>query len=174
MDHRTETFEQHRKRLWGIAYRMLGTRADADDVVQDAWLRWNESDTDSLRSPEAWLVTVTSRLAIDRLRQLRGERERYPGFWLPEPLVESESSPTTNIRRRSVVPACAISVRCTIPPPALHGFPSLVMTGHARTSLSASRNVASAAPKVADAPSSSASASRRVRTRSHVCRSALP
>ena len=94
MDHRTEIFESHRKRLWGIAYRMLGTRADADDVVQDAWLRWNESDTDSLRSPEAWLVTVTSRLAIDRLRQLRGERERYPGFWLPEPLVEPAEADT--------------------------------------------------------------------------------
>jgi RNA polymerase sigma-70 factor (TIGR02957 family) len=112
MDQRTQTFESHRKRLWGIAYRMLGTRADADDVVQDAWLRWNESDTGSLRSAEAWLVTVTSRLAIDRLRQLRGERERYPGFWLPEPLVEpaGEDTPQTLLERADEVSVALLRV----------------------------------------------------------------
>lgn len=112
MDHRTETFQQYRKRLWGIAYRMLGTRADADDVVQDAWLRWNESDTESLRNAEAWLVTVTSRLAIDRLRQLRGERERYPGFWLPEPLVEpaDEQTPQTLLERADDVSVALLRV----------------------------------------------------------------
>ena len=94
MDHRTDTFQQHRRRLLGIAYRMLGSKAEAEDVLQDAWLRWNESDTDSLRSAEAWLVTVVTRLAIDRLRVLRGERERYPGFWLPEPVVEAADSDT--------------------------------------------------------------------------------
>src|SRR3954469_6316743 len=88
MDQRTATFQQHRRRLFGIAYRMRGSPAEADDVLQDAWLRWNESDTDSLRTPEAWLVTVVTRLAIDRLRTLKGERQHYPGFWLPEPVVE--------------------------------------------------------------------------------------
>lgn len=94
MDHRTELFQQHRRRLLGIAYRMLGSTAEAEDVLQDAWLRWNESDTDSLRSAEAWLVTVVTRLAIDRLRVLRGEREHYPGFWLPEPVVEAADTET--------------------------------------------------------------------------------
>lgn len=88
MDQRTQLFNSHRKRLMGVAYRMLGSTADAQDVLQDAWLRWNESDTDSLRTPEAWLVTVVTRLSIDRLRAARLERERYSGQWLPEPLVE--------------------------------------------------------------------------------------
>jgi RNA polymerase sigma-70 factor (ECF subfamily) len=112
MDHRTQTFERHRKRLFGIAYRMLGTRADAEDVLQDAWLRWNESDTESLRSAEAWLVTVTTRLALDRLRQLRGERERYPGFWLPEPVIEpaDEDTPQTLLERADDVSVALLKV----------------------------------------------------------------
>lgn len=81
-------FEAVRPRLFAIAYRMLGTRADADDVVQDAWLRWHGSAHDTVQSPEAWLVTVTTRLAIDRLRSRKSEREAYIGWWLPEPLVE--------------------------------------------------------------------------------------
>ncbi|MFZ4287267.1 RNA polymerase sigma-70 factor [Variovorax sp. HJSM1_2] len=90
MDTRTTLFHQHRPRLMGVAYRMLGSRADAEDVLQDAWLRWNESDVALLRNPEAWLVTVVTRLSIDRLRAVRGEREAYPGLWLPEPLLAEE------------------------------------------------------------------------------------
>lgn len=94
MDQRTALFQSHRKRLMGIAWRMLGSATEAEDVLQDAWLRWNESDTESLRSAEAWLVTVVTRLSIDRLRAARTEREHYQGFWLPEPLVEvSPDSP---------------------------------------------------------------------------------
>lgn len=81
------TFTNLRPRLFGIAYRMLGVRADAEDVLQDAWLRWSEADHDSLHSPEAWLVTVVTRLAIDRLRTAKTEREAYVGAWLPEPIV---------------------------------------------------------------------------------------
>lgn len=81
-------FEALRPRLFSIAYRMLGTRADAEDVVQDAWLRWAAGDRAGLQSAEAWLVTVTTRLAIDRLRSRKAEREAYVGWWLPEPLVE--------------------------------------------------------------------------------------
>lgn len=84
----TETFAVLRPRLFSIAYRMLGTRADSDDIVQDAWLRWNGADQAGLQSAEAWLVTVTTRLAIDRLRTRKAEREAYTGWWLPEPLVE--------------------------------------------------------------------------------------
>jgi RNA polymerase sigma-70 factor (ECF subfamily) len=89
-------FDTLRPRLFSIAYRMLGTRADAEDVVQDAWLRWHESNQTELQSEEAWLVTVTTRLAIDRLRSRKAEREAYIGWWLPEPLVElDEQTPET-------------------------------------------------------------------------------
>ncbi len=88
----TAAFEQHRRRLWGIAYRMLGSRAEADDVVQDAWLRWQRAP-EQVRSSEAWLVTATTRLAIDRLRQLRVERDAYVGPWLPEPLLTDTAPP---------------------------------------------------------------------------------
>jgi RNA polymerase sigma-70 factor, ECF subfamily len=87
-DSRRAAFEAHRGRLWGVAYRMLGSRADADDMVQEAYLRWHGAPTAEVRTPEAWLVTTTTRLCIDRLRQLRAEREAYVGPWLPEPLVE--------------------------------------------------------------------------------------
>ncbi|EGK70176.1 MAG: sigma-70 family RNA polymerase sigma factor [Methyloversatilis sp.] len=80
------TFDQHRQRLTGIAYRMLGSRADADDVLQDAWLRWHESAPDDLRSAEAWLVTTVTRLSLDRLRARKAETRHYVGPWLPEPL----------------------------------------------------------------------------------------
>jgi len=83
-----DPFHALRPRLFGIAYRMLGTRADAEDVLQDAWLRWSRADPSTLESAEAWLVTVVTRLAIDRLRAARAEREAYVGWWLPEPLVE--------------------------------------------------------------------------------------
>ena len=81
-------FAENRGRIWSIAYRMLGSRADADDAVQDAYLRWHGSRADEIRSPQAWLVTTVTRLCIDRLKQLRAERERYTGPWLPEPLVD--------------------------------------------------------------------------------------
>jgi RNA polymerase sigma-70 factor, ECF subfamily len=82
-----DPFAATRARLFAIAYRMLGTRADAEDVLQDAWLRWHQVDRSSLQSAEAWLVAVVTRLAIDRLRAAKTEREAYVGFWLPEPLV---------------------------------------------------------------------------------------
>ena len=87
MDQRTATFQQLRPRLYGIAYRMLGSQADAEDMLQEAYLRWYGTDTNRVRSPEAWLTTTTTRLCIDRLRAARVERETYFGPWLPEPLV---------------------------------------------------------------------------------------
>jgi RNA polymerase sigma-70 factor (TIGR02957 family) len=88
MDEATSTFQRLRPRLQGIAYRMLGARAEAEEVVQDAWLRWNEAPRDTLASGEAWLVTVTTRLAIDRLRAAKVQREHYTGIWLPEPTLD--------------------------------------------------------------------------------------
>ena len=82
-----DAFEQHRGRLHGITYRMLGSRAEAEDIVQEAWLRWNRAASTEIRAPKAWLITATTRLCIDRLRQLRADRESYVGPWLPEPLT---------------------------------------------------------------------------------------
>jgi RNA polymerase sigma-70 factor (ECF subfamily) len=90
MDDRTVTFEPHRPKLFGVAYRMLGSRADAEDVVQDAYLRWHSAPQDEIRSPEGWLVTVATRLSIDRLRRAQAERDAYVGPWLPEPLLRDE------------------------------------------------------------------------------------
>jgi RNA polymerase sigma-70 factor (ECF subfamily) len=90
MDKPTATFKHLRPRLFGIAYRMLGVRADADDIVQEAWLRWHGGGAASAHTPEAWLVTVVTRLAIDRLRSAIAERAHYVGPWLPEPLLDAE------------------------------------------------------------------------------------
>ena len=92
-DTRTAVFEQLRRRLFGIAYRMIGTAADAEDIVQEAYLRWHQADTTEIRSSEAWLVSVVTRLSIDKLRKVSVEREKYIGPWLPEPLIAS-TSPT--------------------------------------------------------------------------------
>jgi RNA polymerase sigma-70 factor (ECF subfamily) len=96
MDTSIDIFQQLRPRLFGIAYRMLGVRADAEDIVQEAWLRWQHGGGDQARIPEAWLVTVVTRLSIDRLRGAIAERERYVGPWLPEPLLgDTADSPET-------------------------------------------------------------------------------
>ncbi|MER6007495.1 RNA polymerase sigma factor SigJ [Nonomuraea angiospora] len=80
------TFEDHRSLLTGVAYRILGSAADAEDVVQEAWLRWSGVDETTVDEPKAYLVRVTSRLAIDRLRWAKSRRESYVGPWLPEPI----------------------------------------------------------------------------------------
>ena len=88
----TAVFEEQRQRLFGVAYRMLGSVADADDVVQDAWLRWSTADHEHVRNPAAFLTTVTSRLALDRLKSAQRRREEYVGTWLPEPLATATAS----------------------------------------------------------------------------------
>lgn len=100
MNDATATFNRLRPRLQGIAYRMLGSSAEAEDLVQDTWLRWHEADTAGLDSSEAWLVSVTTRLAIDRLRSAKIQREHYVGTWLPEPLMsEAPVSPEQLLER---------------------------------------------------------------------------
>jgi RNA polymerase sigma-70 factor (ECF subfamily) len=81
-----DIFEAERPRLLALAYRMLGERAEAEDVVQEAWLRW-QRHAGAVDAPGAWLRQVTARLAVDALRRARARRERYVGPWLPEPLV---------------------------------------------------------------------------------------
>jgi RNA polymerase sigma-70 factor (ECF subfamily) len=85
---RTATFEAERERLFAIAYRMLGTASDAADVVQEAYIRWQNAKSGEIDSPRAFLSTVVTRLAIDQLKSARVQREQYVGPWLPEPLVE--------------------------------------------------------------------------------------
>jgi RNA polymerase sigma-70 factor (TIGR02957 family) len=82
-----DVFEEHRNLLFSVAYRMLGTAADAEDVVQDAWLRWSAADRSGVAEPAAYLVRIVTNLALDRLRSARARRESYIGPWLPEPLL---------------------------------------------------------------------------------------
>lgn len=93
----TELFEQHRSRLTGIAYGMLGSLMDAEDVVQDAYLRWIDVDLAAVDSPAAFLTTMTTRIAIDRLRSARVKREQYVGPWLPEPVIGSPESDPADV-----------------------------------------------------------------------------
>jgi RNA polymerase sigma-70 factor, ECF subfamily len=81
-----DAFETERARLTGLAYRITGSLVDAEDVVQEAWIRWAAQDTATVDNPAAWLTTVTSRLAIDYLRAQRRRREVYVGPWLPDPV----------------------------------------------------------------------------------------
>jgi RNA polymerase sigma-70 factor, ECF subfamily len=104
MQSQATSFQRHRARLFGVAYRMLGSRADAEDVLQDAWLRWHDADVRSIASPEAWLVTVVTRLCLDRLRATRQDRERYVGPWLPEPiLTDTLPSPELQLEMQNEV-----------------------------------------------------------------------
>jgi RNA polymerase sigma-70 factor (ECF subfamily) len=95
-----DVFEEHRPVLTGVAYRMLGRFADAEDVVQEAWLRWTAVDREQVREPRAYLVRTTTRLAVDRLRQLRSRRESYVGEWLPEPLTTDAAAAATDAEAR--------------------------------------------------------------------------
>ncbi len=87
MTARIEVFERHRSLLFSIAYRMLGSVADAEDIVQEAYLRWREVPETEVRSPKSYLSAVVTRLSIDRLRSAQARREEYVGPWLPEPLL---------------------------------------------------------------------------------------
>lgn len=95
VDPQLPLFLEQRPRLLGLAYRMLGTRHDAEDVVQDAYLRFRSADPAGIRTPAAWLYTTVTRLCIDVLRRLKAEREQYVGPWLPEPwLGADETAPS--------------------------------------------------------------------------------
>jgi RNA polymerase sigma-70 factor (ECF subfamily) len=93
------TFEELRPRMFGVAYRMLGSVADAEDVVQEAFLRWR--DAEDVREPAAFLTTVVTRLCIDQLKSARSRRERYVGPWLPEPLMGESPDASAAAERRT-------------------------------------------------------------------------
>jgi RNA polymerase sigma-70 factor, ECF subfamily len=89
-------FERERKRLWGIAYRITGSVADAEDAVQETWLRWERLPDGEVEDPRSYLTTVISRLCYDQLGSARARRESYVGPWLPEPVV-TESGPEDRV-----------------------------------------------------------------------------
>jgi len=89
---RAAVFEQHRRLLFSIAYRMLGSVADAEDALQDAFIRWQRAPEVEIRSPKAFLVTIVSRISVSHLQSARAQRETYVGEWLPEPIVTGPGS----------------------------------------------------------------------------------
>jgi RNA polymerase sigma-70 factor (TIGR02957 family) len=119
----TDTFQRHRRRLQAIAYRMLGSTGEAEEVVQDAWLRWHDADRATLYNAEAWLVSVTTRLAIDRLRSARVQREHYVGIWLPEPEVaDSPLTPEQMVERADDVSFAFLAMLERLAPEARAAF----------------------------------------------------
>jgi RNA polymerase sigma-70 factor (ECF subfamily) len=95
-DEAAQTFEPHRRRLTGLAYRMLGSLSEAEDIVQDAYLRWHAAERDDVDNPRGYLSRTVTRLCLDHLKSARVRRETYVGQWLPEPIIdESALAPDT-------------------------------------------------------------------------------
>jgi RNA polymerase sigma-70 factor, ECF subfamily len=109
-------FQSYRPLLFSIAYRMLGSASDAEDVVQDAWLRYADGAPDDLRSLKAWLTTVTARLCLDRLKAARTTREAYVGSWLPEPVLTSDERPDAMLQRHESVTLAFLVLLDTLSP----------------------------------------------------------
>src|SRR5262245_44577792 len=89
MSNPAANFEPYRRRLLGLAYRMLGSMADAEDAVQETYLRWHEAEHDKVSHPRAFLMTTTTRICLDMLKSARARREEYVGPWLPEPVLDT-------------------------------------------------------------------------------------
>lgn len=111
------TFEQHRPLLLGLAYRLLGSMWDAEDVVQEAYVRWTRTDRDSIREPRAFLITVVSRLALDQLKSARVSRETYVGPWLPEPVATARLGPLDTTELRDTVSYATLHMMERLSPP---------------------------------------------------------
>ncbi|TDD29776.1 sigma-70 family RNA polymerase sigma factor [Kribbella turkmenica] len=108
-------FTEHRGLLYGVAYRILGSVTDAEDVVQDTWVRWSRVDTATVEDPEAYLVKVATRLAIDRLRSAAVRRESYVGPWLPEPMLTTADAADDVVRADSVSTAMLLVLEALAP-----------------------------------------------------------
>lgn len=112
-----EDFEAYRPLLIGLAYRLLGSMWDAEDVVQEAWLRWSGADRSDVKEPRAFLLTVVSRLALDQLRSARVKREAYTGPWLPEPVSTAEAGPLDTAELRDTVSLATLHLMERLSPP---------------------------------------------------------
>ena len=106
-----EIFQQYRPLLFALSYRMLGSVSEAEDILQEAWIRWQITST-IIKSPKAFLCSLTTRLCIDRLRYLQREREKYIGLWLPEPLITQQDSLETS---ESLTYAFLVLLECLSP-----------------------------------------------------------
>ncbi|WP_240808713.1 sigma-70 family RNA polymerase sigma factor [Microbispora catharanthi] len=108
----TSRFEASRSRLASLAYRLLGSAADAEDVVQDAFLHWQAADRQRIKVPEAWLAKVVTNLCLDRLRSARARRERTAGAWLPEPLLDGDPmlGPADSFEQRESVSLAVLTL----------------------------------------------------------------
>jgi RNA polymerase sigma-70 factor (ECF subfamily) len=113
----TEEFERHRAHLQAIAYRMLGSANEAEDAVQEAWLRLSRSDADAVSNLGGWLTTVVARVCLDMLRSRRARREEYVGTWLPEPIVSLEDGPQGEALLADSVGLALLVVLDTLTPP---------------------------------------------------------
>ncbi|MEU8633623.1 RNA polymerase sigma-70 factor [Amycolatopsis sp. NPDC048633] len=110
-------FERFRPLLLGLAYRMLGSMWDAEDVVQEAYLRWQRVDRETVEEPRAFLVTVVSRLALDQLRSARVKREAYTGPWLPEPVPVDAFGPSDAAELRDTLSYATLHLMERLTPP---------------------------------------------------------
>jgi len=115
LDRAASVFGGLRPRLFGIAYRMLGSAAEAEDVVQDAWLRWQATDRSVVHDPAAFLVTTTTRLAINVAQSARARRETYVGPWLPEP-VDTSADPALGAERGEALEIAVLQLLEKVPP----------------------------------------------------------
>ncbi|HEU5128360.1 MAG TPA: sigma-70 family RNA polymerase sigma factor [Glycomyces sp.] len=113
-----ERFEANRPRLASLAYRLLGSAADAEDAVQDAFLRWQAADRERIEVPEAWLTKIVTNLSLDRLRSAHSRRERAVGDWLPEPLLEGDPmlGPADTAEQRESVTLAVLTLMERLPP----------------------------------------------------------
>jgi RNA polymerase sigma-70 factor (ECF subfamily) len=118
-DELARDFEEYRPRLLGIAYRMLGSAWDAEDVVAEAMVRWMGVDREQVREPLAFLTTIVTRLALDQLRSARATRETYVGEWLPEPVLTDPSrlGPLDTVERRDTVSLATLRMMEALTPP---------------------------------------------------------
>lgn len=112
-----EVFEEYRRLLLGLAYRLLGSMWDAEDVVQDAYLRWLNTDRSQIREPRSFLVTVVTRLALDQLRSARVTREAYPGPWLPKPVDSRALGPQETAELRDTLSYATLHMMERLSPP---------------------------------------------------------
>src|SRR5215475_218276 len=116
MEELAERFEQHRDHLTRVAYRMLGSPSEAEDAVQEAWLRLSRSDADAVNNLGGWLTTVVARVCLDELRARRARREELAGEWLPESVVSVEEGPEGQALIADSVGAALLVVLETLTP----------------------------------------------------------
>jgi RNA polymerase sigma-70 factor, ECF subfamily len=115
LDPAVAVFNEARPRLFGIAYRMLGSVAEAEDIVQEAWVRWQQTDRDVVRNPAGFLTTVTTRLAINTAESARMRREQYVGPWLPEP-VDTSADPSLGAENAEALESAVLVLLETLRP----------------------------------------------------------